>query len=270
MHLNQGYLYAFLAFSAVLAASYYAINCPNHCNCNCDANECLVDCSGIPGDEINFTQLEDLPPIPMKLSLKNCQLERVPEDIKLLNIKSLDLSHNNIKSIEESDISNFSALEHLDVSYNYLENVISFKSNSLKALKMSHNDIKSISKNTFECPQLTLLDLNHNRIKDLHDDILPDKLETLLFANNSIEHLNLEFSNLKQLDISNNGMRNLKITSSSKLERIWMKGNFLDDCDDKDFKKLHKFLQGKVNILVDRKGFNKIILFYILDSRLEL
>lgn len=181
--LSQNRYRVLLALLISVAASFYVLTCPSNCKCNCDTKECSVDCSGMSLDKINFTQFKELPSIPLNIKLQNCQLKQVPKELQGLNIKSLDLSQNQIKVIENEEISKFKALENLDLSDNSLD-MISIQSSSLKTLKLSQNDIKSISKFTFECQQLTDLDMSHNKIRNIPEGILPDKLETLSVANN--------------------------------------------------------------------------------------
>lgn len=113
-----------------LVASYYILHCPSNCKCNCDKEKCSVDCSGMSIEKIH-SEFKKLPSIPINLSLRNCQLQRIPHEIQGLDIKALDVSHNQIRVIDKSDINKFKALERLDVSHNFLDDVISLQSPSL-------------------------------------------------------------------------------------------------------------------------------------------
>lgn len=68
----------------------------------------------------------------------------------------------------------------------------------------------------------------------------------------SLKYWNFDVGNLKNLDISNNEIDKVKVTSKTlKLQTVKTKGNYFQrNCDDMDFKKLHKLLQGKVKIIV--------------------
>lgn len=164
-----------MVFFALISVS--ASFCPS----SCTRNECFVNCSGVPIQEIEVNEFEKLQKIQINLNLTNCQIKTFPKWIQNLTIKSLDLSNNNIQSIEKDDIAVVNALERLDLSSNQLAGVIRLQSGTLKELNMTHNAIEHIK---FDCPQLNSLDMSNNLIKNASESMLPDNLRVLLMSNN--------------------------------------------------------------------------------------
>nr|XP_033782525.1 toll-like receptor 7 [Geotrypetes seraphini] len=137
--------------------------------------------------------------------------------------KTLDLSFNNIQSIEPKDFQGLEHIECLNISYNYINQ-------RLNGTQFSH------------MTSLKLLDLSYNRFdlyeKDAFSEIL--KLEVLYLNNNAYHFMikgighNFEFlksmKSLKVLSLSYNniGMRISKELNSQSLKILIFRGNRLD------------------------------------------
>lgn len=111
-----------------------------------------------------FSQLKNL----IVLKLKNSEVELNASTFSgLTNLRSLDLSTNNINRIEDGAFSNLINLKKLDLSDNKLTALHeqTFKGlDNLKYLSLKRNSISAINANTFTAlTKLIQLDLSHQR-----------------------------------------------------------------------------------------------------------
>jgi len=127
---------------------------------------------------------------------KNSGLQ-LPTDsnfINSLSLKHLTVSGCNIRSVSVETFANVTALELLDLSYNYLRNL---DINMLKALpKLSRlllkdNEISDIIPGTFEISFLEYLDLGNNKIEHLESNVFSGLV--------NLKYMNLEFNKLQYL-----------------------------------------------------------------------
>lgn len=148
----------------------------------------------------------------------------------LLNLKVIDLSHNNIRDIDKTDVENrqlFENLEDMNLSYNNLvevpEAVCDLFSNII-VLDLSHNYIDTLSQISFEgVKKLIYLNLSYNSITDINASLF-------------------RFSELKTLDLSANKLSSVKandFTAHKKLTVLNLKSNLIKSVDKESFHNLH-------------------------------
>jgi len=129
----------------------------------------------------------------------------------LLDIKSLDISRNNLKSIPD-ELSRLNNLTILNISYNQLTQIPNsiVKLRNLLYLNLSHNNLVILPKNIGKLNRLEVLDLEGNKLVKLP---------------NSISNL----TNLTQLKLSFNHLTTLpeSISKLEKLRGVFLKGNRL-------------------------------------------
>ncbi|CAK6435440.1 unnamed protein product [Pipistrellus nathusii] len=210
--------------------------CPAACTCAGDS----LDCGGrglaaLPGDlpawtrslnlsynklsEIDPAGFEDLPNL-QEVYLNNNELTVIPSlGAASPHVVSLFLQHNQIRSVEGSQLMAYRALEVLDLSWNDLTEVhsacflqgpplkeLNLASNrigtlesgafdglsrSLLTLRLSKNRITQLPVKAFKLPRLTQLDLNRNRIRLIEGLTFQglDSLEVLKLQRNNISRL---------------------------------------------------------------------------------
>ncbi|XP_070168586.1 leucine-rich repeat-containing protein 40 [Polyergus mexicanus] len=131
-------------------------------------------------------------------------------DISILNIDSslskFNLSHNRINSMERSSENTTIKLKVLDVSHNNLTN-LNFLDGlpQLKYLDLSFNKLTILPTKSLFCLQhLKILYINNNHLLDLNLQNFPLSLLELYAGNNFINHLLLQKSSIRILNIQNN------------------------------------------------------------------
>ncbi|XP_063430698.1 leucine-rich repeat-containing G-protein coupled receptor 5-like [Mytilus trossulus] len=100
-----------------------------------------------------------------KMGLSGCHLDRIPQALlKLPSMAELDVSNNNIQSIERYDMSNQTTITHLNVSHNPLAYISTEAFQSLPKLGVidfSSTAMTQIPRAILNTPALTTLDLSH-------------------------------------------------------------------------------------------------------------
>ncbi|NXN24472.1 OMD protein, partial [Nycticryphes semicollaris] len=110
-----------------------------------------------------FSNMKNL----MQLNLCNNKLQTMPPDLPS-SLMYLSLENNSISYIPDN-------------YFNRLPKII--------ALRMSHNNLQNIPQNTFNLPNLTELNLGHNKLKQVF--YIPRSLQHLYIENNDIEIINV-------------------------------------------------------------------------------
>ncbi|XP_048463477.1 leucine-rich repeat and transmembrane domain-containing protein 2 [Rhincodon typus] len=186
----------FCLFFVLLTIVEALLACPTHCSCK----KYEVDCS-------------------------NLGLVTIPTDIPS-NIKFLSLSNNKLSSLQAFTFINFTTLEKLDLSNNFLDqlpaNVFDYIRN-LTDLNLRNNSIRSLDKSIFyKTTNLQRLDLSVNGLS---------QIPLLLFD---------EMQNLTWLNLEENRMPNLEREAFEPLEllrQLQLGGNPWEcDCSLRDFK----------------------------------
>ncbi|XP_075039503.1 leucine-rich repeats and immunoglobulin-like domains protein 1 [Mixophyes fleayi] len=186
--------------------------CPTKCTCIGD----LVDCSNQGLTEVP----SDIPAWTTHLQLGYNELTAIPSLGPVASqVISLSLHHNKIRSIEPHELTEYTALENLDLSSNEITkipsgsfpsrlritdlNLGSNKLNSLEpgsfdnlsrsllTLRLSKNRISQLPAKAFRLHLLTQLELNRNRIRLIEGLTFQglDSLEVLKLQRNNISRL---------------------------------------------------------------------------------
>ena len=125
------------------------------------------------------------------LTLKNCNLEAIPSSLyQMDNLKSLDLSNNNLKYFWY--LNDFPKLESLSLSGNSLKSIPShvFCFQALKSLDLSQNNLIELPEQLSALTNLEHLDLSHNFLTNLPVCMKNlQKLKTLRLADNLMREL---------------------------------------------------------------------------------
>ncbi|XP_059162450.1 toll-like receptor 4 [Physella acuta] len=169
--------------------------CPFPCNCAEDINkhEFSVTCSNR-----GLQNIPDIPPQVTALDLQNNLISNITcYDFKeLSNLKSLSLSYNKIKTLENACIfSNQAKLEMLHITYTtltFIEPFIFSNLSQLKVLDLSRNNLIQILNNSFfGLNSLTFLSLQSNNLKYYNNTF---ELEAFIGLN-QLEIIHLEGNN---------------------------------------------------------------------------
>ncbi|KAE8414076.1 hypothetical protein BDV36DRAFT_299385 [Aspergillus pseudocaelatus] len=127
-----------------------------------DGFSSLIHLRELKAEDNNIRNIEGIFELDGLLSLKlrNNSLTTVDfEDSELVRLEELDLSHNQLMSVQ--NIESLSALSNLDLSFNQLARVApSAPMPYLSSLRLSSNQLHSLDVTAF--PSLTLLYLDHN------------------------------------------------------------------------------------------------------------
>ena len=138
---------------------------------------------------------------------------------KMSNITDLNLSNNNIKSINLNNLIKLSHLRLSDYSYVKGDNEISTIDLS-KNTNLSYVYLEGLGLNELNLTTLTNLfgaDLSNNNLANI-DLSNNNKMSSLDISNNNFELLNVSnLVNLSILDVSNNQLNNLNVTKNVKL-----------------------------------------------------
>jgi hypothetical protein len=161
----------------------------------------------------------------------------------LISLNYLNLSYNNINDVDDESFFNLSSLLVLDLSKNFLSflRADAFKGlYSLKKLCLNENKFDSIDKKVFgDLDKLNFLDLSLNMIKIIQHENFKylARLEILNLNSNQIKILNKSLTflgNLANLDLSNNlidEFKNEDYENVSKIAEINLSDNPLGYID---------------------------------------
>ena len=153
----------------------------------------------------NWTNLVDM-------SFANNVIENVPDFSKLVNLETVNLSNNKIKSIE-----NISGnIEELSIDNNELTSLSGVQNLSkLKILSVSNNQINSLSE-LESLGELENLNINKNQIRDVSCLVRCSKLKYLYMDNNYITDFET-LSNLSDLEKYSTYNQNMSVEIKEKI-----------------------------------------------------
>jgi len=151
------------------------------------------------------------------LDLSHNKFTEIPVDVlqnQYISLETLKISHNNIKVIP-SDANILVNVKEMDLSFNPLNsdsitNVLN-EPKTVRSLNMAGTGIKKVP--VLETPFLISLNLSHNKIRIINDDILAKAklLETLDVSHNKLPNLSSglastwpKLKSMRNLDISHN------------------------------------------------------------------
>ncbi len=207
-------------------------------------------------------------------------LENLNEKIfNLTNLKTLDLSNNNISYIDE-DINNLINLETLNLSDN---NIYSLdgdidKLTNLKNLNLSKNKLTNFNEKILNLNNLAYCDLSFNQIDYISFENVKDiNLSILNISNNNIQNINIDklfkMTNLVELDLSGNNLHGkLKNISNAKnLHRLLLQGSNLFNSDLVDITKASNLTtlyldSNNIEVIPPSIGDLKQLFYLNLDS----
>ena len=141
------------------------------------------------------------------VSCSERNLESVPENLPT-DILSLDLSRNNVKSLNRYSFWRYSLLEELDLSYNNITFIASLSFYPLKRLKIinlsGNNNLRNIQSELFQsCVDLSHLDLENCGIDTFPNDAFQwvPNLQKLILRGNPINSFNISSCPKKNMDL---------------------------------------------------------------------
>ena len=155
------------------------------------------------------------------LDLSNNEFDKIEIKFNPTVLVKLNLSHNFIKSILDTDFENATNLDTLDLSYNRIEEItdVTFQFiRNLTILNLTSNMLYSFSANL---KHLNLLSLDDNRLQSISATCHP-ALETLNLAENSFSgHLELNYPNLTNITLDGNqNLSSISLTNSKNLQFV--------------------------------------------------
>nr|XP_016929513.1 leucine-rich repeats and immunoglobulin-like domains protein 3 [Drosophila suzukii] len=222
------------AAAAAKANNKYNIDCPKDCKClnvlfDCDKLHLervpvlpsYVQTLHLANNKLNDTTVLEIRNLSnlTKVSLKRNLLEAIPKFIGLSGLKHLVLANNHITSISREALAALPLLRTLDLSRNQLHTieVNSFpKPNSLVHLILSFNEITNVNEHSFAAlNNLTDLELNNNRLSALPIGVFENlnRLKKLALNFNQLEINWSTFRGLvamKNLQLKSNKIRALQ------------------------------------------------------------
>ncbi|KAK2589000.1 hypothetical protein KPH14_001849 [Odynerus spinipes] len=143
------------------------------------------------------------------------------------NITSLDLSHNKLENISKYSFDSATYATELQLSYNLftsLGQVPLHNMTGLKVLNASHNLIHSVPRQTFpKLYELHTVDLSYNNLSDIHNGVFQTlfSLRLLNFSHNSLEKIKPStfgpLPTLLELDMSYNQLNEIARGSLTRL-----------------------------------------------------
>jgi hypothetical protein len=196
-----------------------------------------------------------------------------------LGVKSLDLSHENLKLVPK-EIELFTDLEELDLSYNLLENFhidlsklthlklldlsdnpnlnffefpSSFFSSGIESLNLAKNNLFFVPENIGSLKSLESLDLSNNNIT-----FLPPSFDNLV----KLRNLNLAFNHLKEDNFYLNQLWNLEYLQLENNPKLNLENVFISLQNKENLKEL-SFSQDEKNMPIgamNKLSINKIII----------
>jgi len=157
-----------------------------------------------------------------RLDLSNNFLDCIPNFLgALYNLEELILYKNKIKQIQTNSLSKLCNLKYLDLHSNNLDCFTEIpKSDKLDTIILGYNRLEAIE-NLRNCPNLSVLDINNNKLENFPEEVLNLKnIITLNLMNNSINDIPpalCYLNKLVRLNIEGNPLRkiNSKIRSSN-------------------------------------------------------
>ena len=197
---------------------------------------------------------------------------KVFSDIHFRKLQDLNLSYNNIASINDLQYVESPELQILNLSYNEIKDInilstLSFK--LLEKLDLSNNKISDINVlQNVNFPLLEELYLSSNKINDISviGKFKFEKLTKLYLSNNGISNIimleNLQASELEELYLNINYIKDIRVLRNlkcSKLQRLYLGQNSITDIsvfEKVNFPKLKKLDLSK-NLITDISVFAK-------------
>lgn len=167
------------------------------------------------------------------LNFRNKSIEKIKGLEKFKNLTNLNLNNNKIEDI--AALKNLSKLEILDLSNNILkDDQIKIIGNikTLKELNLKNNKKITNIVDMSKLNNLTILDLQDNKIQSLNGIQSLENIEKLRISNNNIESINelKQYVNIKELKSANNNISDMTaIINMKEIEELDLSGNEIED-----------------------------------------
>lgn len=205
-----------LLLAAALATDSAAVDCPSSCRCNWVVDSLYANCSH--GGLLTYPSFNNVPV--EHLDLSGNRFEEFPREYADMDsLLYLDLSDNNIASLDELSLIGYTSLRTLLLANNSIASWASLNPNeafkharSLTRLSLSGNRLSSFGNagnlgEQLSSQSLSELDLSSSHISVVGGDLLINhlpSLERLSLANNHLVQLStLPSHSLRELDLSN-------------------------------------------------------------------
>ncbi|CAM4950946.1 unnamed protein product [Rotaria socialis] len=138
------------------------------------------------------------------LTLTSNKLYKLPEQMKNLeNMRHLNLSNNQLKTINQDFFLQLNHLETLNLSNNLLESLPPFSSENNKKLaiiNLSHNKLEMLPDFPEQLENLSQIDLSSNQFKDFPKTLLQiNSLKILIIDSNQLTEIPSQLSQLNRL-----------------------------------------------------------------------
>ncbi|XP_059620122.1 leucine-rich repeat-containing G-protein coupled receptor 4-like [Phlebotomus argentipes] len=206
-----------------------------------------------------------------KLTVTNTTLKHV-DSIKLRNLTTLDLSANQITSLDEEAFAGCTNLTSINLSSNKIHalNGEPFTNDSeINMMDLSKNNISGISDEVFLNTYITNLNLAYNSFKTLRFDHLAniENCKTMNFSHNKIELFHPAYYKLLSLDLSFNELIDIDFRDM-EIEILYINDNKLKSLSiGNDFTKLIAYNNHLEDIFLDT-SFNTLEMINLNNNSL--
>jgi len=162
------------------------------------------------------------------IDLRSNAFERIPEVLYNINLKSINLSYNKIKRMENLPFT----IRVLNLSNNEISNVGSEIGGllELRTFNASFNHINTVDAGIMHLSNLEILNLEGNYLKEIPYCAQNPNLRQLNLSENMISTLpDLSDSELERLDISTNQFESIYLSGMEDLEELILDDNPLEE-----------------------------------------
>ena len=179
-----------------------------------------LDLSGNPLDHVDGDVFMDVPALE-EFRCAGCGLFqiRLPPGLHLIKLKTLNLRNNTFERLDGLDDGFMGGLRSLDLSLNKLDKLDKVNATALKTLNLARNTIKEVASCALCNTSIQDLDLAHNKIIALHQNILSEygsakSLSKLRISGNwipadSLANFLFPLENLEEIQLDHVGLVNL-------------------------------------------------------------
>ncbi|CAF3921600.1 unnamed protein product [Adineta steineri] len=161
------------------------------------------------------------------LTLISTKLTKLPSEIKNLeNLRHVNLSNNQLKSLDEDLFLKLSHLETLNLSHNLLESFPKFSTENKKLaiLNLSHNQLVDLPDFPVELDNLSHVDLSSNQFQDFPTTLLQlNSLKTIIIDSNQLVEIPAQLSQLhklKELRFKSNPLKDNRLKKLMEQDKL--------------------------------------------------
>ncbi|KAL5285663.1 hypothetical protein ACFFRR_007390 [Megaselia abdita] len=171
---------------------------------------------------------------------------------ELVVLEDLDLSYNNLQTLEDNLFQDNPALTKLNLERNFFKSIGSLRSESLEILNFRWCEIESVTADSLQSlPKLKTLLLSYNLISNLPRTWGSPSVKTLNLARNRLvtvlDYTLRNFPSIVALDLSGNRLTNTFTIKSfernTRLDQIWLGDNaWRCECSNENFRSFYDFI----------------------------